>query len=284
MADDPLMPPPSDSPVLRDYLRHFGIRASPTRETLVEVASAFARLPYENLTKIIRSDEAVLSSEKRRSPAEVWADYRRWGSGGTCFSLTAALLHLVRALGWQAEPILADRRYGENTHCAIVVQIDGRPHIIDPGYLIVDPLPLPRDGEVVLAGRVNDRILTVRDEGRRIDLATRQQGGTKYRLTFKTEPVAASDFLKAWDASFDFDSDRYPVLASVSGDQQLYLQKNQLYRKDRDASQRTELAGDDLAKHIAREFGIAPEIAAKALAILKRRGETFAAPGVAGQA
>ena len=46
------------------------------------------------------------------SPAEVLADHEQCGAGGTCFSLTAAFLHLVRSLGWKAEPLLADRRYG----------------------------------------------------------------------------------------------------------------------------------------------------------------------------
>ncbi|MFO0866225.1 MAG: hypothetical protein U0744_16515, partial [Gemmataceae bacterium] len=79
MSSDPLTPPSSDSSVLRDYLRYFAIPVSPSRETLVQVATAFARLPYENLTKIIKGDEAGLTREARRSPHEVWSDYIRWG-------------------------------------------------------------------------------------------------------------------------------------------------------------------------------------------------------------
>ena len=43
----------------------------------------------------------------------------------------------------RAEPILADRRYGDDTHSALVVWHEGKPHLLDPGYLIVRPLPLP---------------------------------------------------------------------------------------------------------------------------------------------
>lgn len=273
MAEDPLAPPTPDSPVLRGFLRHFAVApvGDPVR-TLVQVATAFSRLPYENLTKIIKNAEAGIAADARRTPAEVWTDHVRWGAGGTCFALTAALLHLVRALGWKAEPILADRRYGENTHSAIVVWIEGHPHLLDPGYLIVDPLPLPKTGERVVPGRINDRVLTVRDEGRKIDLATRQRGTTKHRLTFKTDPVAPPDFLRAWDVSFGFEAMRYPVLTKIADDRQSYLQRNRLIRKDRDASQGLEFAADELVRRIAEEFGVAPEIVGKALAILQRKG------------
>jgi len=88
--------------------------------------------------------EAGNPRQARRLPREVLDDHRDFGTGGTCFSLTAALLHLIRALGYDAEPILADRRYGQNTHCALLLWIDGRPHLLDPGYLILDPVPLHR--------------------------------------------------------------------------------------------------------------------------------------------
>src|SRR5204863_234100 len=66
--------------------------------------------------KIIKDAEAGGVEEARRTPAEVLADHHALGAGGTCFALTATMLHLVRALGFPAEPILADRRYGADTH------------------------------------------------------------------------------------------------------------------------------------------------------------------------
>src|SRR5262249_17989982 len=129
MVETSPLAPPRDAELLRAFEQHFGLR--PTREPmqlLRHVTAAFARLPYDNLTKIIRDAEEGSPVRARRPPSEVWADHERWGAGGTCFSLTATLLHLVRALGWRAEPILADRRYGANTHCALVVWNDERPH------------------------------------------------------------------------------------------------------------------------------------------------------------
>src|SRR5579862_4890429 len=126
MHHHPLSPPERDSPHLRDFLCANNI--DPSRapiELLTDVASAFSRLPFENLTKIIKDAEAGRVEEARRTPGEVLEDHWTLGTGGTCFALTSTMLHLVRALGFQAEPILADRSYGADTHSAFLVWLDG---------------------------------------------------------------------------------------------------------------------------------------------------------------
>jgi arylamine N-acetyltransferase len=266
--------------VLEQFLQRFGLdaRAEPAA-LLQQVATAYARLPYENLTKIIKEAGAGNATEARRAPAEVIADHDRWGTGGTCFALTAALLHLVRALGWQAEPILADRHYGPNTHSALLVWIDGRPHLLDPGYLIVEPLPAFESGSRTIRTSFNQLVLTARADGKKIDLATVQQGTTTPRLTFKMEPADAGTFLKAWDTSFGHDLLHYPVLTRVLGERQLYLQKNHLLVRGHDAAQRTEIDPRQLTDIIARDFGIDPQVTARALHILRRRGDDDGSAG-----
>ncbi len=85
------------------------------------------------------------------------------GSGGTCFSLTATLLALVRSLGLRAEPILADRPYGERTHSGLIVWIDDRAHLVDPGYLLTEPIPLEADLLIEKPTSFNTVILTPGD-------------------------------------------------------------------------------------------------------------------------
>src|SRR5262245_60526200 len=137
---DPLAPP-SDPQVLHQFLKHFQIAAKPdSSRMLIEIGEAYSRLPYENLSKIIRYAESGSPFSARESPQEVVLGHIQSGTGGTCFSLTAALLYLVRSLGFQAEPILADRSYGADTHCALLVWMDGQPHLVDPGFLIFRPI------------------------------------------------------------------------------------------------------------------------------------------------
>jgi arylamine N-acetyltransferase len=275
MHDHPLLPPESDSPLLREFLRANGIDENQARErVLTQLAQAFARLPFENLTKIIKDAEAGRVEEARRTPAEVLAEHHAFGTGGTCFALTATLLHLVRALGFEAQPILADRRYGADTHSGLLVWLEGRPHLLDPGYLIVNPLPLPTAGETSLATPFNQLILRPLDGGGRVELHTVQEQRTAYRLTFKTAPVDAGEFLRAWDTSFDADMMRYPVLSRVVGNQQIYLQKKHLLIRGTDRAGTTEVAPGRLIDTIAAKFQIAPAVVAKALNLLRSKGET----------
>lgn len=287
--NNPLAPPDGPSSVLAEYLRRMGLSSEPATDfaravegvspvaVLERVASAFARLPYENLTKIVKKAESGSVEEARRRPAEVLADHYRLGAGGTCYALTSTLLHLVRALGFQAEPLLADRRYGADTHSAVLVWIDGRPHLLDPGYLLVRPLPVPREGEIIVATEFNDVILRPSANGRKVELFTRDsnQGESRstYRLTFKTEPASTSDFLRAWDASFEYDILKYPVLSRVADGRQLYLQKNHVMERSRDDVSRMELSPEQLASEIASRFGVDADLARKALSLLRRQGE-----------
>jgi arylamine N-acetyltransferase len=273
---DPLAVPAPDSRAAGAFLHHFGIDAGPpSADLLSRVARAFARLPYENLSKILKQEREGRCARARRHAEEVIVEHTSMGTGGTCFSLTATLLHVLRAIGFRAEPILADRRYGENTHSALVVWVDGRPCLLDPGYLIVDPIALDDggDGERRIATEFNELVLTPREGGSRLDLETLQQGSRSYRLTFKTDPADRDEFLRAWDASFDWDMMRYPLLTRVVDGRQLYLQARRFQTRNRDGVERRDVDPSDLAREIATEFGLDASVAARALAVLDRRGE-----------
>lgn len=272
MKEGPLAPPPPNSDVADLFLRHFRVaRRASGGELLESVAQAFARIPYENLTKIIKHAGIGNAERARRSPLEVVREHVLHGTGGTCFSLTASLLHILRTLGWRAEPILGDRKYGSDTHCALLVWIDGEPHLVDPGYLIVKPLPLISKGELKVENTFNELVLHPREGGEKLDLYTVQQGNKTYRLTFKTPPADSGQFLKAWDASFDWDMMRYPLLTSIVGDRQLYLQGNRFQVRALDGVSRSEVPADELTMRVAREFGIEASIVARALEVLRRR-------------
>ncbi len=265
----PALAPPESAEVLSRFQQHFrlGRPASPA-ERLQEVVSAFAQLPYENLTKVLKEGPRGCRQPRLRGPAEVIDDHIASGTGGTCFSLTATLLHLVRALGWPAEPILADRRYGPDTHCALLVWLDQQPHLIDPGFLLVQPIPLTERREHRLTTAFNEVVLRPLAASDRWELSTRQQGRSTYRLTFKTAPVDAGEFTRAWRASFDWDMMNYPVLSRVLGDSQLYVQGPRWQRRTRAAVDHQELPPAELAARIAQEFGIAPDVVTQALAQL----------------
>lgn len=263
--------------VLQMFVRHFAIDLRQEPETLLQqVVAKFACLPYENLSKIVREAERGRTPEARRDPYEVIADHIRQGTGGTCFSLTATLLHLLRQLGWQVQPILADRPYGPNTHCALLLWKDNQPHLVDPGFLLTEPIPLPTCQSLELTTSFHRVLLTPRQEGRRLDLyVVSPRGEKQHRITFKTDPVDWGEFLRIWDASFDWDMMRYPLLTQVRNGEHIYLKGNRLQRRTRQATLRKEVPPTELAAFIHRIFGIAPTIIHQALSIWNQRGERY---------
>jgi len=274
-VDNPLECP-QDPQCLASFLAHFGLQFdTEPLELLKEVATAYARLPYENLTKIIKAASSGPAEHARRTPHEVLNDHWKMGTGGTCFSLTATLLYLTRSLGWQAEPILADRSYGANTHCALLLWIDDRPHLIDPGYLIVEPIPLDTPVEKRVKTTFNEISLNPTSNGDQLDLHTIQQGRQTYRLSFKTAPVDTGEFLRAWDASFEWDMMRYPLLTRIAGDKQLYLQGSMFQSRSLAEVSRCRLQSEELIKSITADFGIDRSVTQQALSILQRRGEDY---------
>ena len=259
---------------LAEFMSHFGIPSrGESRRLLVSVARAFATLPYENITKIIKREEYGSPEKARRYPDEVIRDHVAWGTGGTCFSLTATLMHLVRSLGWDAEYILADRRYGQDTHCALLVRIEGIPHLLDPGYLITDPIPLHEGSEREFKTSINRLVLVPEESQNKISLSTVQRGTKTYRLTYKTSPVDTGEFCKAWDASFSWDMMRYPLLTRMAESKQTYLRGFHFQVSDEDFVEKQEIAIDELTAKITSEFHIHPSIVARAVSILKDRGE-----------
>jgi arylamine N-acetyltransferase len=258
--------------VLRAFADHFGIQpnCSP-RELLGKVVTAFARLPYENITKIIKYAESGSPEKSRRYPEELINNHIDWGSGGTCFSLTSALRHLLRSLGWRAEYVLADRRYGQDTHCALLIWIDHVTHLLDPGFLILNPIPVPTAEQGIETG-FNRLIVAPEGRADRISLFTVRRNSKTYRLTYKVEPADEGQFFKAWDASFDWEMMQYPLLARTVASHQIYLNGSRLQVSEAESIQSREIAPDNLIARISEEFRIQPAVVARAVAVLKNGG------------
>jgi hypothetical protein len=135
-------------------------------------------------------------------------------------------------------------------------------------------LAIPTSGEVRVPTPFNQLILRAQNGGARVELCTLQANQSTYRLTFKTKPVDAGEFLRAWDVSFEADMMRYPVLSRVVGNQQLYLQKKHLLIRGANQKKTLEVPPEQLSAEIARQFQIAPAVVAKALNLLQCKGET----------
>lgn len=258
-------------PLLQDLLIHRGFPVDTSRDLLLKhTLEAFSRIPYENLTKIIRSKESP-GSRHKETPAELIHGYIQSGTGGTCFPLTRTLVYLLNSLGYEAHPILADRRYGCDTHCAVIVRLEQKEwELIDPGYLIFSPCKLPKAGNVRYELPLTGIELRAHATQEKIDLYTTSTAATgeltfKYRLTYKTTPVDTSELLTAWDRSFNWEMMHYPIVSSLLGDTQLYLQKNALLVRSKTDTSRTVLSPSQIIQEMASKLSISEEIVRRAL-------------------
>ncbi len=268
-----------DSGLLPRFLGVFAIDPRSHQDVLIDkIANAFRQVPYENLTKILKADSVVSAASAMRHPDEVIGDYLKWGTGGTCFSLTAAVVAVLDSLGIEAYPILADRHYGADTHCGIImVRPGGGILLLDPGFLLFAPIAVPRERPVFFDTGYNRIELRPVSGGARLELFTSVKGNRKLRLTFKVEPVSDAAFGNAWERSFAFEMMTYPVLTHVKDGCHQYLQGNVLAIRNAQRTVRTVLTPDKQMEFIASSSGMDPAIVARALEIVNYGVNTAAA-------
>lgn len=260
----------ADQAVLTHFLRVFQIDPNFDRgEPLItKLCTAFSKIPYENLTKIIKSDMVISTGSAKRLPDEVISDYLHYGTGGTCFSLTATFIAILNALSIEAHPILGDRRYGSDTHCALVFSQDSDLLLLDPGYLIHTPTRLPTVTPVSISTGFNTIELIPHEAGRKVDLVTIVKNDRRFRLTYKINPVDGPTFGRAWERSFAWEMMTYPVLTRYTNGVHYYLQGTMLRIRDGEKTTKHTLSPDEQYDFVSKTLGINTNIITQAFSVV----------------
>lgn len=251
----------------------YGLPGRRAREQeLATLASRFAELPYENLTKIIALAESGLAAPRLRRPAQVMEEHLALGTGGTCFSLVELLRALALAAGFSCRPAMAHMRHGLNIHCVLLCDAGGRRFVVDPGYLLPRPLPLAGDesaedaalGEarVVAAGSLGPVPVGIPDG--ELDLYTIEPEGPLWRYRIDPHLPSPEEFEAHWRASFALPAMRSLLCTRrTPGEEILYLHNHKLRRRSGEGK-RSENVRGELCERVQESFGIAPEITRRA--------------------
>ncbi|RMF94193.1 MAG: hypothetical protein D6736_00455 [Nitrospinota bacterium] len=185
------------------FFHYFHLRQRrPDMPFLREILAAFSHFPYENLSKIIKLDAGYGSTYRIRLPEEVMADYMAFRLGGTCFSLTFFLQTILTHCGFFSYPVMADMQAGENIHCALVVLLEGGKYLVDPGYLLHQPMELHPAGRKLFRTPFAGVEITHNPSTGRYALYTFDRVERKWRYTFTDRPTPPAEFLQHWYASF----------------------------------------------------------------------------------
>ena len=98
-----------------EFLDYFHLPSKKAKlDHLQVILQHFAKIPYENISKIIKLNDHWNQPEIRL-PEEVIKDHITRNLGGTCFSLT----YFLQTILWQSEfecyPVMADMRAGKTS-------------------------------------------------------------------------------------------------------------------------------------------------------------------------
>ncbi|MBI2092482.1 MAG: arylamine N-acetyltransferase [Deltaproteobacteria bacterium] len=246
---------------------------------LVQLTQSFLKYPYENLTKIIHAKNAKTEAEYLRMPEIVLDEHKRFGAGGTCFSLTYFFESILKDAGFDCYPVMVDRSYGKNTHCALIITIDRQKYLVDPGYCLSRPIPLtekeavhhlPHNTYIVQPVPPPSASLP-QGEGKiqraYYNIATSQLGQIKPRYLLKDTPVPPEQFLQFWKDSFSWPMMKHLLITRLSENGYLYL-RDDFVRHTTSDSKKQEHIRQNYDKRITELFGLSPKIVKEASEII----------------
>ncbi|NQV14053.1 arylamine N-acetyltransferase [bacterium] len=241
----------------------------PSLDHIAAVSRYFSRLPYENISKIIKREQRG-GELLFRLPDELTEDHFAWHLGGTCFSLTYFLTGIYTILGYEVKPLICQLNWGKNNHSAIRINFAGRHFLVDPGYMIFTPLPMTE--ETVHAHLSAETGLQLRflEESESYALYTFRQGQSVRRYRFVDEVIPLSEFAQFWSDSFNQPGMDNLTLTQVRGDEMLFIQGD--FVKITRPDQIQKIRQMDLAEKLIKErFSIPLEKLEEARFLLQQR-------------
>ncbi len=255
----------------RIFLAHAGVGPGARDMALLRnLALGFSRMPYENISKIIRAACSDDPREALRLPTEVALDHVEKGFGGTCFSLTFFLDRVLRSLGFDVYKVMAHMNSGRNVHCFAVVRAMGGKYVIDPGYALYEVIRLPEVNTRVACPHAVVEV--VNTGGDKFSLWTTDASGRKWRYGFRDDPVDEADFERYWIASFAKPTLNSICLTRMTPRGHVYFRKDFFKFTSRESIDKRKVK-QGVERLIQEEFGIGAEFAEAARKILAARRE-----------
>ena len=161
---------------------------------------------------------------------------------------------------------------------SFVSRLSSNEYLLDPGYLIFDPLPMPLpqpfgSGEAFFPLSPNC-VRLVRPTMESMELWTGGAGAPmKLRFEYPVEGVSVEEFKHHWNESFYREMMTYPVLNRLDREKgiQYYYQKGNLVVRNATGSKMTKIEPADRVQTLSDIFKLSPDIIERALNILEKR-------------
>jgi arylamine N-acetyltransferase len=261
--------PSSHTDGVKVFMKASKISGGDAKINLLEkIVEAFSRLPYENISKIIKLSDHLEDEEQIRLPQEVVEGHLTEGLGGTCFSLTFTLQSILTQNGFSCYPVMAHMKSGRNIHCALVARIGGAKYLIDPGYLLGKPVELHPRKPYSFRNEFTHVELRFQPDDGAYHLYTFTGQERKWRYRFKDRSTGPEDFLRYWQDSFHKNAMHGICLNRVTTRGLVYVRKK-FMREITPEGKRNVNIKRNYHSAIRETFGIRPELVDQALAALE---------------
>ncbi len=264
---------------------------NPSSESFpAELASALrelSALPYENISKIVAYSQGGNRENTLGLSVDWLARTRDTGAGGTCFSLTWWLAQRLKAAGLVCAFLMGDKGHSANIHCGLRFDWQGLAYLLDPGYLIFEPLLLPGAGLATEAWLSPNRILVEDVPGASVwrlwtgqraaemGVASGKDSGLKLRFDFRKQAVTEAEFLSHWGDSYEWPMMHYPVLNRVVDGVQYYLQKRSLLVRTAEGGSMRKLSQPEMLRTLQVTFALPEDLARAGLDVVLCRQPDF---------
>jgi len=236
---------------------------SPDFALLRQIVKNFSIFPYENISKIIKSRKSE-GIDRLRLPQEVYSEHREYNFGGTCFSLTYYLKSILDISGYSSYPVLADMNWGKNVHCSLVVHIDSVKYLVDPGYLLTEPMEINPLKPRVYMNEFSGVELIFRQNQNIVELFTFNRNELKWRYRFRDEPADDEMFFKAWSDSFNWKTMKGICLNKIEKKTRIYIH-NHFMREENFSGKKNYKIKNNLHIVVNERFGIDKHFVEEAL-------------------
>lgn len=236
-----------------------------------QILNKMSSITYENLSKIITYHDRKSSEQAMRLPDEFENDVDHYLGGGTCFSLTWYLHHRLQDLGYSTRLILGHKRKQRNVHCALVLEHNDSEFLLDPGYLIFDPLKLPTTDAIKEFFPLKPNWVELQKQELNLLLFTGHLKQKHLRFSFDYLGCSESAFRKAWQDTFHFEMMEMPILNRLENEVQYYWQKDHLVVRTAEDSKIVTFPENEKIVQLSKIFKIDECLIEKALTILEKQ-------------
>ena len=170
-------------------------------EKLNKILIGIKNIPYENITKIFRLN--LLPQNRPRGHLLLLRKNEESFRGGTCFSLSNAIIQILRNNNISAKAIIGNMERETFPHFFVIVDIDDAKYIIDPGFMIYEPIKITKNKQMEFSTSISNYLLEYKDE-EYYELYSNNDNNKKFRYKFSSLPINDEEFKNYWIKSFDY--------------------------------------------------------------------------------